>query len=296
MSEYEGFDQDTAPQPMPTAPPGVVQQVPVQPQPHFQQGGIIGQPGAGAPVDMGGRTGLLNEHQAQVTGIPTEPIQDAEISFEHGDNEENLGGEQPPAPQAVHEEPDVRRAILPRNDVKVWTFGGEAAGLERQYIQRPLSFAAKIEWFGEVGKVIDRAMSGEGALTMKGLFSAPTTRGNGLSMTDLMDADTFVQALGKLISYSPKFMTDSFAIWLAVPDYERDLFKELMNLPVEEGGLSDDDGFEIIERFIDQNYASLEKFFRERLGQLRDRIEAQRNHAEPPSTPSRSTRPTTPNR
>ena len=45
-----------------------------------------------------------------------------------------------------------------------WTIGqGE---FERTYVQRPLSFIAKMQWFSLVGEVLDKAMSGDNALTV----------------------------------------------------------------------------------------------------------------------------------
>ena len=93
-------------------------------------------------------------------------------------------------------------------------------------------------------------------------------------MQDFADADTFVQALGKLLSHAPKFLTDSYCIWLGVPDYQRDLVSAMLAAPVDEGGLSDEQGMEIIEVFIDQNYEALDTFFRERIQGLQARVQA----------------------
>ena len=56
-----------------------------------------------------------------------------------------------------------------------------------------------------------------------------------------------MQALGKLLSHAPEFLLDSYVIWLAVPDTEQELAKKIFALPEEDGGLSDDQGMEIIE-------------------------------------------------
>jgi hypothetical protein len=171
---------------------------------------------------------------------------------------------------------DTLDLLVSRAEPKEWTLGKEA--YERVYVQRPLSFIAKMQWFSLVGEVLDKAMSGEHALSMNNLLSAPDARGS-LTMDDFRDADTFVQAVGKLLVYAPDFLEKSFCIWLGVPDYERESTRQIMALPAEDGGLSDDDGLEIIEIFIDQNYGALDSFFREKLATLRSRVEARQKEA-----------------
>lgn len=184
----------------------------------------------------------------------------------------------PPAPVAeaepVAQEPeeDVLDILQPKAAVRVWKIGPESMGLE--FTQRPLSFITKMEWFALVGDVMDRAMSGPNGLTVSNLLSSPTRPGGQLRPEDFKEADTFVQAIGKLIREAPDFLVKSIMIWLNVPDWQRDTVKELLSYPPEDGGLSDDDGFEIIETFIDQNFVAIQGFFTDRLGKLRDRVEA----------------------
>lgn len=174
-------------------------------------------------------------------------------------------------PQAAPEE-DALDTLVPKAEPKTWAIGPEAD--RRQYVQRPLSFISKMQWFALIGEVVDEAMSGSNAMSVNSLLAAPQGRGGNLTMADFADADTFVQAVGKLLVHAPDFLEKSFCIWLGVPDYEHEIARVYMALPPEEGGLSDDQGMEIIEVFIDQNYEALDSFFRERLGQLRDRVEA----------------------
>lgn len=165
---------------------------------------------------------------------------------------------------------DVLDVLLPRAEQRTWKIGQE--GMQQTYVQKPLSFIGKMQWFSLVGEVLDRAMGGENPLTVGNLLSGPGMRGGGLSAGDFRDADTFVHAVGKLVRYAPDFLLDSFCIWLNVPNHEREMVKHLMDQPAEEGGLSDDDGLEIIERFIDQNYDAIDSFFRDKLGLLQKRV------------------------
>jgi len=135
------------------------------------------------------------------------------------------------------------------------------------------------------GDVLDKALTGDNKMSLNSLFDAPGQPGS-LSMADFRDADTFVQAVGKLLVHAPKFLTDSYCIWLNVPDFQRDLVTRVWTLPESEGGLSDDDGIEIIEIFIDQNYEALDAFFREKLGRIQQRAQ-QRAEAATTSRQSR---------
>lgn len=142
-------------------------------------------------------------------------------------------------------------------------------GQELEYVQKPLTFLGKIQFLSYVGEVLDKAMSGQNALQLNSLFEVPDYRGSTLTAQDFSDAQTFVQAVGKILIYAPDFLTKSYAIWLRVPEYERDIFAAAM-----EESLSDDDGIDIIETFIDQNWDTLQNFFNERLPKIRDRLSA----------------------
>jgi hypothetical protein len=199
------------------------------------------------------------------------PTEENEVSFQEAVAENE-------APQEAQEGDDVLDILKPKAEPKKWTIG--KAELTREYVQRPLSFIGKMQWFSLVGEVLDRAMGGANALSINSLMSAPSGSANELTMQDFRNADTFVHAVGKLLVYAPDFLTKSYAIWLGVPEYERDLVKQIMELPPEDGGLTDDQGLEIIEVFIDQNYEALDTFFREKLSALQDRIQARRKEVE----------------
>ena len=221
------------------------------------------------------RMGLDQEPDTQPMPVPAEAdteVDYAEVMEEAKQEEERVSEAQ------QREEEDVLDVLVPKAEIKQWTIG--SGELQRTYVQRPLSFIAKMQWFSLVGEVLDKAMSGEGALTVGNLLSAPSGRGQSLTMTDFRDADTFVHAIGKLLIYAPDFLQRSYCIWLNVPDFERDVVMELMKQPPEEGGLTDEDGIEIIEIFIDQNYEALDRFFRDRLGDLQKRLQARAKQAQ----------------
>jgi len=174
-----------------------------------------------------------------------------------------------PQPEEESAQEDVVDVLVPKAKSVQWTFGPDQ---QYAFTQRPLSFIAKMQWFSLVGEVLDKALSGENGMSLNSLLSAPGRPGE-LSMADFRDADTFVQAIGKLMSVAPDFLVKSYCIWLNVPDWQRDMVGQIMGLPEEEGGLSDEQGVEIIETFIDQNYEALDRFFRDLLVRLAKRVQ-----------------------
>jgi hypothetical protein len=176
----------------------------------------------------------------------------------------------PEAPKVAEPVEDVLDKIVPKKDPKVWEIG--PAEMRRTLVQKPLSFIGKMQWFSLVGGVLDKALSGPDGMSLNSLLDTPGGRRGVFTLADFRDADMFVQAIGKLLSAAPDFLVDSYMIWLNVPDYDREVVRDLMKLPPDEGGLSDDQGFEIIEIFLDQNYESLATFFGDRLGQLQARV------------------------
>lgn len=172
------------------------------------------------------------------------------------------------------DEGDVIDTLKPKAEPRTWTISD--GNQDREYIQRPLSFFGKMQFFSLVGEIIDKAVSGEEGLRISSLFEAPDGRDGFLSAADFRDADTFVQGVGKLLTYAPDFLEKSYCIWLGVPDHERKWAISVMKRPKDQGGFSDDEGLEVIEIFIDQNWESLEDFFRKKIVTLRDRVQSHR--------------------
>lgn len=194
--------------------------------------------------------------------------------------------------EAPEEERDVLDTIVPKKEPRTWEIGPE--DFRRTYVQKPLSFIAKMQWFSLVGEVLDKALSGPEGMSLNSLFSTPTRTGE-LRMQDFRDADTFVQAIGKLLAAAPEFLVDSYIIWLNVPDYDHEVMRTIMKLPPDEGGITDDQGIEIIEVFLDQNYEALADFFTQRISQLQKRVQhLNKIRGSRQSKPSKTTPRTTP--
>jgi hypothetical protein len=177
--------------------------------------------------------------------------------------------------QENEEDEDILDILQPKAEPKTWVIGKD--DYAREYVQKPLSFIAKMQWFSLVGDVLDQALSGPDGMHLGNLFAAPG--GGSFAPQDFREADTFVQAVGKLLAVAPDFLVNSYCIWLNVPDYERPAVAEIMKLPPDEGGLTDEQGMEIIEVFIDQNYEALDSFFRDSLGRLQKRVQTRAQEA-----------------
>jgi hypothetical protein len=182
--------------------------------------------------------------------------------------------DQKPVAETVAEEQktdaDILDTIVPRKEPRVWTIG--PPDMERVYVQKELSFLGKMQWFSLVGEALDKALSGPNGMSLNSLFSGQSMLGGQFRVENFRDADMFVAAIAKLLSAMPNFLLRSYLIWLNVPDYDNEVVEGLMKLPPDEGGLSDEQGMEMIETFLDQNYDALASFFGERLGQLQARI------------------------
>lgn len=201
-----------------------------------------------------------------------ETVSSPPIPFESTDTHDyEQQDQQPPEPDAPEvAEEDVVDILVPKASSVQWIFGPNGSFV---FTQRPLSFIAKMQWFSLVGDVLDKALSGENGMSINNLLSTPGRPGE-LSLADFRNADTFVQAIAKLLAVAPDFLVKSYCIWLAVPDWQRDMVGDALMLPPDEGGLSDEQGIEIIEVFIDQNYEALDSFFRDGLMGLANRVQA----------------------
>jgi hypothetical protein len=167
-------------------------------------------------------------------------------------------------------------------------------GLEPQitYVQKPLSFFQKLEVFSVLGGALDKAMSGPDGLTIGQLFDGPSSMGSDLSAQNFRDADTFIKAIVKLVQYAPDLLADLYLVILGVPRGERYFVKEMMELPEDQGGLSDEDGLGILETFVDQNWDVMVDFFTSKAIPLFQKISNKVQESQP-SKPSKNTQPTT---
>lgn len=163
---------------------------------------------------------------------------------------------------------DLLSIIEPNKSTITWKFG------VKEYKQRPLSYFGKLEFFSYLGQTIDVMTAGEVQQLLQQFFgsgeenttvSVSDIRGTGLSGLSL---DGILKIAARLMMVAPDFLLECYCIWLSVPRGEREAVKEIMESPVDDGGLSDDDAFKIMEKFLDQNVDAIENFFRKQLPTL----------------------------
>ena len=162
---------------------------------------------------------------------------------------------------------------------KEWTFEAEydvsirgemtTQIFKRTYIQKPLSYLAFAEFTGLLGRKLAEAMRGPDGLSLDRLTpggaSIPLEFNDGrISLSDTEDdlIDPIIQGVAKLATYVPDLLGEAQCIWLRVPRSERGLLVDIWSRPVDEGGMSMDQGEEMLEIFIEQNYDDLNSFLK----------------------------------
>lgn len=150
----------------------------------------------------------------------------------------------------------------------------EEREFSRSYMQKPLSYTAMLQFTALVGERISQAM-GEGVTldSILGDVSGIAGAIRGGTSGGLFDGgengyagiDSFVSGIAKLATHLPTIVEDCQCIWLRVPLQERFIVKEIWGYSPEDGGLSMQDGEEMMSLFIAQNYQELKDFFIVRL-------------------------------
>lgn len=188
--------------------------------------------------------------------------------------------EDQPAPSELD---DVEKPV----EERLWKFSGTIKGIvrgkpveelfEREYVQKPLSYLAMMQFTGLLGRKIDEAMSGDEGLSIESITSivdvASYASGGSisagiLSQGDFAGVDSFVRGFAKIAAYVPDIIAEAQCIWLRVLYQDRPALVEVWHKPVDEGGLSMDEGEEMLRIFIDQNYEELERFLALRLRRI----------------------------
>jgi hypothetical protein len=136
---------------------------------------------------------------------------------------------------------------------------------ELTFVQKPLTFFGKIELFSVLGKSIEKIINDGGSIVdlIGGVGSDVPLA------TDEQDAEVFVKAVSRIVQYVPEVLGDLYCVILNVPRGKREEVKERL-----ENELDDDQGFGILETFIDQNWEVMTNFFKERVLPLAQKVGA----------------------
>lgn len=201
------------------------------------------------------------------------------------DDDETAAGK---AEDAADETDEALEILEPKADPKRWVIGKppEHGGKETEYsvyVQKPLSYFARLRFFGLITRTIATALKQSGGLDTSGIdafdygdrISVDSLRR--LREADFASAGNFFQLAMQLMSYQEDFLLDCYVIWLDVPASERRWAKAVLaqrwDPEAGQWGLTDAQGTEIVEIFIDQNYEDIRDFFAVELPKLWKRVQ-----------------------
>ncbi len=186
----------------------------------------------------------------------------------------------------VEPEVNVVDELVPKGQNVTYTFGLDD---HLVFTQKPLSYFGKIELISVLGGVLDKALA-EGGMSVADLLEdVPQETGQ------LSEADQFIKSIARIVSFAPDFLKDLYVIALNVPRGDREYVKSVMELSQEEGGLSDEQGIQILETFVDQNWEVLLDFFKNRILPLVSRMTSPKEDLPSASSkPLKATRQRTP--
>ena len=184
------------------------------------------------------------------------------------------------ADELISEAEEAMEILEPKVEAKRWVIGKppEKGGKNTEfsvYTQMPLGYMARNRMFSLIGRTMSAAIKATGGSVggMEDIFGQGggtlIERGRRLGARDFQDASQFFTLAMELVGYAPDFLSDFYAIALEVPIGERGWFREVIEQPYrpddDKWGLAEDDGIEMIEIFIDQNYEDIRRFFTEKL-------------------------------
>ena len=192
---------------------------------------------------------------------------------------------EPERPPILHQAAEELDDLEIQVESREWTVKGkfrfvnertraeEELDFNRTYVQKPLSYTAMLQFTGLLGDRISDVM--QSGVTLDSVLGdaqmiadvfKPT--GADLSRDDFASVDAFVRGLAKLASYLPDLIIECQCIWLRVPLQDRPAVKDIWNRSPEDGGLAMQDGEDMLELFLAQNYQELEDFFVVRLRRI----------------------------
>lgn len=166
---------------------------------------------------------------------------------------------------------ETLEVLEPQATVYEWTLGvgNEAV----TFTQRPLSYFGKLEFISKLAQALDLAMR---EISLDDIFAGTSIRtpDGRINMQATSEATQFLKVIAKVMTYAPDLLKDMYCIWLAIPRTDREWAKFCMEQPKDLGGFDDEDGFKIIDVFIDQNGEVLAGFFEDRIKPLASKARA----------------------
>ena len=184
---------------------------------------------------------------------------------------ENDGGISNRNEEAIKVESDDLDAILPSADPREQAIRrvpdsdnpeGEVVVV---YVQKPLSYFRKMEFFKLLARAMREAMEEGGGEFLTDAFSGGRAPRNfdTLRTTDFDDAGQFVSFVAAIVEIVPDVLEDCYVVWLGIPrGAQREWAKSAMRGDIDGvQPLSDEDGVDIMKTFIVQNWEAMQAFF-----------------------------------
>jgi hypothetical protein len=168
--------------------------------------------------------------------------------------------------------------LVPYTGSKIWIIGrpaehGGSEGKEdgyESYTQSKLGFIEMQMFFSLCSRALLKAVKegGDSAVSeLSGMWGGGDIRAMSrqLQQQDFNEAANFMSMAFALVSYVPDFLVDSYMLWLRVPEHQQYWFKREVSKPYDpdnkQYGLPKSAGYEMVERFLDQNYEEIRDFF-----------------------------------
>lgn len=181
----------------------------------------------------------------------------------------------------IAESEDALKAMLPEKPHRIWYLHVvDADGVEwdLRYVQSELSFFEKQDFTTLIGKYFERFADGEFGISIKDLFSdeirtqirIPTEATPEVAERLVEENASLIKAIIKVVNELPDLQMEIILIALGVPTNERPAVAKTLRGPVWKGGLTDEQGFDILKTFITQNAVAIRDFF---LKKARDLVE-----------------------
>lgn len=159
----------------------------------------------------------------------------------------------------------------------------------REYMQAPLGFFPVQQFTTLMTSVIKGFMNGDYGISLGQLFSSdiqkqvkmPTEFTEQAADKLVQDNEQLIKAFLHLMEVLPELQADVIALSLGVSGPECDWFKQAIAEPPHRGGLSIDDGFDLIKTFIVQNAREIRRFFAQKGRELVETIQLEVLDQEP---------------
>ena len=151
------------------------------------------------------------------------------------------------------------------------------------YTQETLGMFPAQEWMNMMLAVVRDLLVGKYGIKIGELFKSATTSSDSRSILqqivpEALDEDSvnkvvdsnidMIQAFLNLITIVPDLLHETIALSLGVRRKQREWFKDQISEPPSRGGLTVDEGFDILGTFVRQNGDSIRRFLGEKIQDL----------------------------